>query len=84
MQPSENGKNHNFRPNLGPQKFCSWILPFLRQCRKLSSYAISRETNEPNLKKGLKKPLTLGLILVSFGPTLGLQIFFASFTSTSN
>ena len=60
MQPSENGKNPNFRPNLEPQKIFSWILPLLvvRQCSKISSYAISGETNEPK-----KKNLSLGPIL---------------------
>ena len=49
MQPWENGKS----PNLGPPIFFSWVLPLLvvRQCSELSSYAISRKTNEPNLKK---------------------------------
>ena len=58
MQPGENGKNSNFGPNLAPPKFFSWILPLLvvRQCSKLSSYAISRKTNEPNLTKNLTKP----------------------------
>ena len=53
MEPRENGKNSNFRPSLGHPKFSSWILLLLlvRQCSKLSSYAISRKTNEPNLKK---------------------------------
>ena len=55
-QPWENGKNPNFKPNLGPQNFFSRVLPLLivRQCSKLSSYAISRKINEPNLKKWQK------------------------------
>ena len=52
MQPWENGKNPDFRPNLRLQNFFSWVLPLLvvRQYSKLSSYAISRKTNEQNLK----------------------------------
>ena len=63
IQPWENDKNPIFRPNLGPKNFFSWVLPFLvnRQCFKLSSYAISRKTNEPN-KKNDKKP-NLGPVL---------------------
>ena len=43
--------------NLGPSKFFSWVSPLLvvRQCSNLSSYAISRKANEPNLKID-KKP----------------------------
>ena len=53
MQSRENNKNPNFGPNLGGPKLFSWILPLLvvRQGSKLSSYAISRNTNEPRLKK---------------------------------
>ena len=42
----------HFRPNLGPKIF----LPLLhvRHCCKLSLYAISRKTNELNLRKLLK------------------------------
>ena len=53
----ENGKRPSFRPNfdpnLVPKNFFSMILPLLdvRNCRKLSVYAISRKTNEPNLRK---------------------------------
>ena len=50
----------NFDPfgqNLGSKKFFWWILPLVdvRHCCKLSLYAISRKTNEPNLKKSQKK-----------------------------
>ena len=43
----------SFGPNLVPPKKFSWILPVLnvRHCCKLSLYAISRKTNEPNLRK---------------------------------
>ena len=70
MQPWENGKNPTFR------NFFSWVLPLLVmfQCSKLSSYAISRKRNEPNL---IKWQRTLNLAHLA-------QIFFAGFTSTSN
>ena len=53
--------------------FFSWVLPLqvVRQCFKLSSYAISKKTNEPNLKKVTKKP-NFG---PDFGPNLDSQIF---------
>ena len=56
MQPWENSKNPNFWPNLESLKFFSWALALLvvRQYPKLTSYAISRKTNEPNLKKWQK------------------------------
>ena len=65
MQQRENGKNPNFGPNLGPPKGFSSVLPqpVVRQCSKLSSYAVSKKTNEPNLKK-MTKNLNLG-----FGPS---------------
>ena len=61
----------NFRPDfglLGPyldQKFFSWILPLLdvRHYCKLSLHAISRKTDEPNLRFG-EKP--------NFRPDFGL------------
>ena len=45
-----------FDPNVGPKFFFSFILPMLvlRHCYKLSLYAISSKTNEPNLKKWQK------------------------------
>ena len=39
-------------PNSGHQNF--FIIPVVRNCFKLSSYAISRKTNEPNLRKWQK------------------------------
>ena len=53
------GKKTTFPPDfapsaiLGPQNFFSWILLLLdgRHCCKLALYAISRKTNEPNLRK---------------------------------
>ena len=66
MQPKENDKNPNFGPNLHSPKLFSWVLPLLvvRQCPKLSSYATSKKSNEPNYKKCWKKPLILDPILV--------------------
>ena len=68
MQPRENGKNSNFRPNLEPPKFFSWVLLLLtvKQCSKLSSYAISSKTNKQNLKND--KNLILGHIRAKFAP----------------
>ena len=55
-----------------PPQFFLQVLPLLvvRYCSKLSSYAISRKTNEPNWRKWQKK-LVLGIILVYLA-----QIFF--------
>ena len=50
--------------------FIGFFLLVIRQCSKLSSYAIRRKTNEPNMKK--KKKLILGP-----------KYFFASFTSNT-
>ena len=57
-------KNPNFGHSLGPPKIFPWVLPLLvvRQCPKLSSYAIFWKTNEP--KKKSKK--------TNFGPNFGL------------
>ena len=45
-----------FGPDLGPQNFLK-VLPLLvvRHCSNLSSNVIERKTNEPNLRKWLKK-----------------------------
>ena len=54
-----------FCPKFGPpQKIFLWVLPLLdvRHSCKLSLYAISRKTKEPNLRKWLKN-LVLGPIL---------------------
>ena len=62
-QTWENGKKPSFGPHFGPfdpnlvpKNFFSWILPLLdfRNCCKLSLYAISRKTNELNLRKWQK------------------------------
>ena len=58
-QTWENGKKPSFGPDFSPlgqnmdPKTFSWILPLLhiRHCCKLYLYAISRKTNEPNLRK---------------------------------
>ena len=57
------GKIFPSGPNLGPKVFL-WILPVedVRHFCKLSLYAISRKTNEPNMRKW-KKKTSLGLIL---------------------
>ena len=49
-------KNLVSGPILAPTKISSLILPLLhvRHCCKLSMYAISRKTNDPNLRKWQK------------------------------
>ena len=44
-------------------------------------YAISRKTNEPNLRKWQK--INFGPDFVLFDPNLGPKIYFAGFTSTT-
>ena len=74
-QTWEKGKKRQ-RPKFGPPIFFFffWILPLLdiRNCCKLSLYAISRKTNKSDLTKWQKKTLVLGPILGH----LGCQIFF--------
>ena len=59
-QTCENEKKPNFKPNFGPfgtnsgpQVFFHRFQPLLdaRHCRKLSLYAISRKTYDPNSRK---------------------------------
>ena len=51
-QTWENGKKTNIETNFGTRSnfFFSWVLPLLdvRHCGKLSLYAISKKTNDPN------------------------------------
>ena len=64
MQPWENGKNSNFRPSLGPQKFFPWVLP--RQWNNVPSYQpmqCSGKLMNQTLKKKKKQP--------NFGPDFG-------------
>ena len=60
----------------GPLKFFWWVVPLLGliHCCKLSLYAISRKTNESNLRKW-QKNLVLGPIW-NLQPKFGLQTFF--------
>ena len=54
VQQSSSGTNFSpFWPKFEPQKLFSWNLPLLnvKNCCKLSSYAISRKANQPNLNK---------------------------------
>ena len=43
----------SFSPRLGSQNFFSWVITLLdvQNCCKLSLYAISKKTSEPNLRK---------------------------------
>ena len=61
-----------FWPNVGPQNFFPWVLPLLDVINfyKLPLYAISRKTNEPNLKKWQKNP-SFGVDFGPFDPNLG-------------
>ena len=76
MQPCQNDKNPNFRSNFWAPEIFSWVLPLLvvRQCSKLSSNAISRKTNKPNLKKWPPPPQF-------WAPN---YLFFAGFNSTDS
>ena len=76
MQPWENGKNPNFRLNLGHQNFFSWVSPplVLKQCSKLSSYVIKRKAHEPNLRKWQKTYFRTQFWPIR--PKLQLPIFF--------
>ena len=64
----------------GPPKNFSWILPLLdvKNCCKLSLYAFSRKTNEPNLRKWQKKP-SFGPNFGPIGPHLSPKNFFREF-----
>ena len=74
--PGENGKNPNLRPSLDPPKFFPWVLPLLivRQCSKLSSYAISTKANGPNLKE-MTKNLILGVIFAHLAQIWATNLF---------
>ena len=63
------------KPNFSPSNFFLWVLPILvRNCCKLSLYAKSRKTNEPNVRKwGEKKQTNLGPDFGLFGPNLGAK-----------
>ena len=79
-------KKTNFVPDFGlslskfgPQNFFSWVLPLLDviHCCKLSLYAISKKTNEPNMRKWQKPIFTPNF--GPFDPNLGPQISFCEF-----
>ena len=70
-----------FGPNSGPQNF--FIKLVVRHCPNLSSYAMSRITNEPNLREW-QENLISGMFLVilpKFVPPHP-RIFFVGFTCT--
>ena len=72
-----------FDLNLVPKFSCVWVLPLLDviYCCKLSLHAISRKTNEPNLRKWQKK--ISGPILTPPPPLPPTPIFFLmDFAST--
>ena len=53
-KPSFGPNFDSFGPNLSPNFFRVFYLHYVIHCYKLSSYAISRKTNEPNLRKWQK------------------------------
>ena len=71
----KNSNNPNFGLNLPAPpptpKIKGLLVPVVRQCSKLSSYAISKKTNKPSFKKCLKKT-NFGPIFGAFGPPLPL------------
>ena len=82
-QTWENDKKTNFEPGLGqfwpkvgPPKKIFMSLPLLEviHCCKLSLYAISRKTNEPNLRKW-QKYLVLSLMFGPFSPNSAAKFF---------
>ena len=60
-------------------KFSSWVLPLLDviHCCNLSLYAISRKTNEPNLRKW--KKFSFESDFGPFGPNMGPTNFLCAF-----
>ena len=64
----------NFGLNLGPKDFL-WVLPLLgvRHCCKLSLYAISRKSNDPNSRKWQKNSIWVWFRPV--GPKIKPQFF---------
>ena len=85
-------KKTSFGLDFGPvgqslgQTFFLLILPLLdvRNCRKLSLYAISKKTNEPNLRKWKKKQCWTWFwhIWPKFGPSIVLFCFFKNLASS--
>ena len=71
-----------YGPNLVLKNFL-WdlTLPYVMDCCKLSLYAISRETNKPNLRKWQKKT-SFRSAVSPFGPNLVPKILFLDFSST--
>ena len=80
MQSLENDEKPNLGPNFGPPNFFSWFLPLwvVRDCSKLSAYAIWWKTDEPNLRKWQKNP-NFGPDFGAFDSNLGHKNFFLEF-----
>ena len=64
-------------PKFCPLKFLLWVLLLLDviHCCKLSLHAVSRKTNEPNLRKWQKT--SFGPDFGPFSPKSGCQFFFS-------
>ena len=58
IQTQQNDEKLHFEPDLGSYGGCQIFLVNLlvKNCPKLSSYAILRKTSGPNLRKWQKKP----------------------------
>ena len=69
-------------PKSRPQKSSPWILPLLdvRNCGKLSLYAILRKTNQQNMSKWEN---VLGLILAHVAQIRATKFFFQKSRSVS-
>ena len=86
-QTWENSEEPSFRPSFGPNLglhyFFSSVLPLrdVRHCCKLLLYAISRKTNETNIRK-CKKKLILGTIFACLAKIWIPKFFFISVSSS--
>ena len=71
-QTKQNDKKNNSGSKKNNSNFFPWVLPLLDVINfyKLPLYAISRKTNEPNLKKWQKNP-SFGVDFGPFDPNLG-------------
>ena len=86
IQTQRNDGKPHFEPDLGPlgsNAGCQifFVNLVVKHCSKLSSYAIQRKTNEPNLRKW-QKNLIFDPIFASLAQIWVPKIIFVGFTST--